>query len=92
MSRTHYCGEVSEAAIGQRVSLKGWVQKRRDLGGLIFVDVRDRSGIVQVVFNPEISEPAAQIGEKLRNEFVVHIDGLVVARAEGQINATMKTG
>ncbi|MFD1863994.1 aspartate--tRNA ligase [Planococcus chinensis] len=92
MSRTHYCGEVSEAAIGQRVSLKGWVQKRRDLGGLIFVDVRDRSGIVQVVFNPEISEPAAQIGEKLRNEFVVHIDGLVVARAEGQINAAMKTG
>ncbi|MGO1058989.1 aspartate--tRNA ligase [Planococcus sp. FY231025] len=92
MSRTHYCGEVSEAAIGQRVSLKGWVQKRRDLGGLIFVDVRDRSGIVQVVFNPEISEPAAQIGEKLRNEFVVHIDGLVVARADGQVNAAMKTG
>ncbi|MGB6407745.1 MAG: aspartate--tRNA ligase [Planococcus donghaensis] len=92
MSRTHYCGEVNESVIGQRVTLKGWVQKRRDLGGLIFVDVRDRSGIVQVVFNPEISKEAAAIGESLRNEFVVHIDGLVVERAAGQINATMKTG
>lgn len=92
MSRTHYCGEVNETSIGQRVSLKGWVRKRRDLGGLIFVDVRDRSGIVQVVFNPEISETASKIGETLRNEFVVHIDGLVVERAEGQVNAAMKTG
>ncbi|ANU16967.1 aspartate--tRNA ligase [Planococcus maritimus] len=92
MSRTHYCGEVNETSIGQRVSLKGWVRKRRDLGGLIFVDVRDRSGIVQVVFNPEISETASEIGETLRNEFVVHIDGLVVERAEGQVNAAMKTG
>ncbi len=92
MSRTHYCGEVSEAVIGQRVSLKGWVQKRRDLGGLIFVDMRDRSGIVQAVFNPEISAPATAIGETLRNEFVLHIEGLVVARAEGQINTAMKTG
>ncbi|MDN5709572.1 MAG: aspartate--tRNA ligase, partial [Planococcus sp. (in: firmicutes)] len=83
---------VNETAIGQRVSLKGWVRKRRDLGGLIFVDVRDRSGIVQVVFNPEISETASKIGESLRNEFVVHIDGLVVERAEGQVNAAMKTG
>lgn len=92
MSRSHYSGEVNETVIGQRVSLKGWVQKRRDLGGLIFVDIRDRSGIVQVVFNPEISAQATAIGEKLRNEFVVHIEGLVVARAEGQVNAAMKTG
>ncbi|MBT2582388.1 aspartate--tRNA ligase [Planococcus sp. ISL-109] len=92
MSRTHYCGEVNETVIGQRVSLKGWVRKRRDLGGLIFVDVRDRSGIVQVVFNPEISEQASKIGESLRNEFVVHIDGLVVERSAGQVNASMKTG
>lgn len=92
MSRSHYCGEVSEAVIGQRVSLKGWVQKRRDLGGLIFVDMRDRSGIVQTVFNPEISAPATAIGETLRNEFVIHIEGLVVARAAGQVNPAMKTG
>ncbi|MFD1030530.1 aspartate--tRNA ligase [Metaplanococcus flavidus] len=92
MSRTHYCGEVNETAIGQRVSIKGWVQKRRDLGGLIFVDVRDRSGIVQAVFNPEISMETVQIGEKLRSEFVIHIEGLVVERADGQINTTLKTG
>lgn len=92
MTRTHYCGEVNETVIGQRVSIKGWVQKRRDLGGLIFVDVRDRSGIVQAVFNPEISEETAKIGESLRSEFVVHIEGLVVERADGQINETLKTG
>lgn len=92
MTRTHYCGEVNETAIGQRVSIKGWVQKRRDLGGLIFVDVRDRSGIVQAVFNPEISKETVEIGEKLRNEFVVHIEGLVVERADGQINTALKTG
>lgn len=92
MTRTHYCGEVNETAIGQRVSIKGWVQKRRDLGGLIFVDVRDRSGIVQAVFNPEISMETVKVGEKLRSEFVVHIEGLVVERAEGQINSSLKTG
>jgi len=92
MTRTHYCGEVNESAIGQRVSIKGWVQKRRDLGGLIFVDVRDRSGIVQAVFNPEISKETVEIAEKLRNEFVIHIEGLVVERADGQINTTLKTG
>lgn len=92
MTRTHYCGEVNETVIGQRVSIKGWVQKRRDLGGLIFVDVRDRSGIVQAVFNPEISKETVEVGEKLRNEFVVHIEGLVVERADGQINAALKTG
>lgn len=92
MSRTHYCGEVNETIIGQRVSIKGWVQKRRDLGGLIFVDVRDRSGIVQAVFNPEISMGTVKIGEKLRSEFVVHIEGLVVERAQGQINSNLKTG
>lgn len=92
MTRTHYCGEVNETAIGQRVSIKGWVQKRRDLGGLIFVDVRDRSGIVQAVFNPEISGETVKIGETLRSEFVVHIEGLVVERADGQINESLKTG
>ncbi|RLQ92022.1 aspartate--tRNA ligase [Planomicrobium sp. Y74] len=92
MTRTHYCGEVNETAIGQRVSIKGWVQKRRDLGGLIFVDVRDRSGIVQAVFNPEISKETVEIGERLRNEFVVNIEGLVVERADGQINTALKTG
>jgi aspartyl-tRNA synthetase len=90
--RTHPCGEVAEQAIGQQVALKGWVQKRRDLGGLIFVDLRDRTGIVQIVFNPAISAEALAIADSLRNEYVVEITGEVVARQESQVNPIMKTG
>ena len=90
--RTYFCGEVTEKAIGEKVSLKGWVQKRRDLGGLIFVDLRDRTGIVQVVFNPEVSPEALAAAEKIRNEFVLDIDGEVIAREEGTINENLKTG
>lgn len=90
--RTYYCGEVTEAAIGEKVILKGWVQKRRDLGGLIFIDLRDRTGIVQVVFNPEVSNEALTIAEKVRNEFVLDIEGTVIAREEGTINENLKTG
>jgi len=90
--RTHQCGEVAEQAIGQQVVLKGWVQKRRDLGGLIFVDLRDRTGLVQVVINPAISEEALATGDKLRNEYVVEVTGEVVARQENQVNPNMKTG
>ncbi|KON86932.1 aspartate--tRNA ligase [Sporosarcina globispora] len=90
--RTYFCGEVTEKAIGEKVSLKGWVQKRRDLGGLIFVDLRDRTGIVQVVFNPEISPEALAAAEKIRNEFVLDIEGEVIAREEGTINENLKTG
>ena len=82
MQRTHYCGELTEQVIGETVTLKGWVQKRRDLGGLIFVDVRDRTGIVQAVFNPDISKEALEIAERLRSEFVVEINGKVIERAE----------
>lgn len=90
--RTYYCGEVTEAAIGENVVLKGWVQKRRDLGGLIFIDLRDRTGIVQIVFNPEINKEAIEVAEKVRNEFVLDIKGTVIARAEGTINDNLKTG
>jgi aspartyl-tRNA synthetase len=90
--RTYFCGEVTEKAIGEKVSLKGWVQKRRDLGGLIFVDLRDRTGIVQVVFNPEVSPEALAAAEKIRNEFVLDIEGEVIAREEGTINENLKTG
>ncbi len=92
MSRTHTSGELNEQHIGQSVNLIGWVQKRRDLGGLIFVDVRDRSGLVQVVFNPENSEAAIQVAEKLRNEYIIEVKGEVVARAENQINKNMSSG
>lgn len=90
--RTYYCGEVTETAIGEKVTLKGWVQKRRDLGGLIFIDLRDRTGIVQVVFNPELSPEALALAEKVRNEFVLDIEGKVIAREEGTINENLKTG
>ncbi|WP_411333493.1 aspartate--tRNA ligase [Metabacillus indicus] len=90
--RTYYCGEVTEAAIGEKVTLKGWVQKRRDLGGLIFIDLRDRTGIVQIVVNPEVSEEALKIAEKARSEYVLDIEGTVAARSEGTVNSNLATG
>jgi len=90
--RTYFCGEVTEHAVGEVVKLKGWVQKRRDLGGLIFIDLRDRTGIVQVVFNPEVSEEALKIAETVRNEFVLDVEGTVVAREEGTVNPNIPTG
>lgn len=90
--RSYFCGEVPETAVGEKVTLKGWVQKRRDLGGLIFIDLRDRSGVVQVVFNPDLSKEALQIAEKIRNEFVLDIVGTVVARDASTVNDNLKTG
>ncbi|MGE8206128.1 aspartate--tRNA ligase [Heyndrickxia sp. NPDC080065] len=90
--RTYYCGEVTEQHIGETVTLKGWVQKRRDLGGLIFIDLRDRSGIVQIVFNPDISKEALAIAEKIRSEYVLDVRGTVVARGESTVNENLKTG
>jgi aspartyl-tRNA synthetase len=90
--RTYFCGDVPETAIGEKVSLKGWVSKRRDLGGLIFIDLRDRSGIVQVVFNPDVSKEALATAEKIRSEYVLDIQGTVIAREDGTINPNLKTG
>lgn len=90
--RTYYCGEITEKNIGETVTLKGWVQKRRDLGGLIFIDLRDRSGIVQIVFNPANSTEALATAEKVRNEYVLDVQGEVVGRSEGTINENIKTG
>jgi len=90
--RTHYCGEVTHTAIGQTVRLKGWVQKRRDLGGLIFIDLRDRTGIVQIVFSPDVSKEALQVAEKIRSEYVLDVEGTVVQREEGQVNHNLPTG
>ncbi|AQY51248.1 aspartyl-tRNA ligase [Listeria weihenstephanensis FSL R9-0317] len=90
--RTLYCGDVTEKQIGEKVTLHGWVQKRRDLGGLIFIDLRDREGIVQVVFNPDFSADALAIAESVRNEFVVTVVGTVAARSEGAKNDKLKTG
>ncbi|MCM3161897.1 aspartate--tRNA ligase [Metabacillus litoralis] len=90
--RTYYCGEVPESAIGEEVVLKGWVAKRRDLGGVIFIDLRDRTGVVQVVFNPEVSEEALAIAERVRSEYVLDITGKVVSRDEETINPNVSTG
>lgn len=90
--RSYFCGDVPERAIGEKVTLKGWVQRRRDLGGLIFIDLRDRSGIIQVVFNPEVSQEALQTAEKIRNEYVLDVVGTVVARDPETINQNIKTG
>ena len=92
MQRTHYCGQLTEEVIGQSVTLQGWVQKRRDLGGLIFIDLRDREGIVQVVFNPDFSQNALEIAETVRNEYVIEVIGNVVEREEKQKNPKLKTG
>ncbi|MCM3166409.1 aspartate--tRNA ligase [Peribacillus frigoritolerans] len=90
--RTYFNGEVTEAAIGEKVILKGWVQKRRDLGGVIFIDLRDRSGVVQVVFNPDISADALATAEKIRNEYVLDIQGTVIKRDEANFNPNVTTG
>ena len=90
--RTYFCGDVPDSAIGEKVTLKGWVSKRRDLGGLIFIDLRDRSGIVQVVFNPDVSKEALETAEKIRSEYVLDIQGTVIAREDGTINPNLKTG
>ncbi|MFC4356050.1 aspartate--tRNA ligase [Chryseomicrobium palamuruense] len=92
MKRTHECGILTTQHIEEKVELIGWVQKRRDLGGLIFVDLRDRTGLVQVVFNPDFSQDALTKAEKLRSEFLIAVKGTVVARDVKQINSNMKTG
>ncbi|MFW0781187.1 aspartate--tRNA ligase [Rossellomorea marisflavi] len=90
--RTTYCGNVTESFIGETITIKGWVQKRRDLGGLIFIDLRDREGIVQVVFNPDLSQEALELAERIRNEYVISVTGSVIARGEGTVNPNLKTG
>ena len=89
--RSLYCGEVNESHIGQEVTLCGWVNRRRDLGAVIFLDLRDREGLVQVVYDPDLPDVLAT-ANTLRNEFCVQLKGKVRARPEGQVNKDMKTG
>ena len=91
-NRTTYCGLVTESYIGQEIILKGWVQKRRDLGGLIFIDLRDREGVVQIVFNPDFSKDALAVAETIRSEYVIEVHGKVTMRDEAVINPKIKTG
>ena len=89
--RTHYCGELNSSFVGEEVELTGWVHKRRDHGGVIFLDIRDRSGIAQVVYDPDVEESFA-VADMVRNEFVLRARGRVRARPDGTINPDMKTG
>ncbi len=90
--RTHYCGELTAKDIGSEVILMGWALRRRDHGGLIFIDLRDREGIAQIVFDPEINAAVHSIAETVRSEYVLAVKGTVIARPEGTVNPAMKTG
>ena len=91
-TRTHTCGELTAASTGHTIRLSGWVGKRRDHGGIIFLDLRDRYGITQVVIDPSINKDAHTEGEKVRNEFVITIEGKVRRRPEGMTNTKLVTG
>ena len=92
MLKSHSCGELNKNHVGIKVTLAGWVDRRRDHGGLIFIDLRDRAGIVQVVFNPETSKLCHQIADEMRNEYVVRVSGEVALRPPGTENPKLPTG
>lgn len=92
MFRTHSCGELTVGRIGERVTLAGWVHRRRDHGGLVFIDLRDHAGLVQVVFNPEVSGAGHGVATGLRNEYVIQVIGDVAKRPPGTENPNMATG
>jgi len=90
--KTHSCGQLNRSYVGTGVTLAGWVNRRRDHGSLIFIDLRDREGIVQVVFNPEKSKPCHEIASEMRSEYVVRVGGQVALRPRGTENAKLPTG
>ncbi len=92
MLKSHSCGELNKKNVGAKVTLAGWVDRRRDHGGLIFIDLRDREGIVQVVFNPETSEQCHQVASEMRSEYVVRVSGEVAPRPPGTENPKLATG
>src|SRR5687767_4528971 len=89
--RSHYCGRVDRGAIGQTVTVAGWVHGRRDHGGVIFIDLRDREGLLQVVFDPDRAEMFKE-AERLRSEFVLAVEGVVRARPQGMVNPKIASG
>jgi len=90
--KSYSCGELNKKHVGARVTLAGWVDRRRDHGGLIFIDLRDREGIVQVVFNPEVSQQCHKVANEMRNEYVVRVSGEVALRPSGTENPKLTTG
>ena len=91
MKRTHKCNQVTSDLIGQEISVSGWIHRRRDHGGVIFFDLRDDNGLVQVVYNPDSKDTFA-LAETCRNEYVIKVSGAVLKRPEGTINENMITG
>ena len=89
--RTHYCAELSAALIGKSVTLAGWAHRRRDHGGVIFIDLRDRDGLAQVVCDPDRAE-AFRAADRVRGEFVLRVTGLVRARPAGTTNPNLASG
>ncbi len=90
--KSHNCGELREEHVGQKITVAGWVNRRRDHGGKIFIDLRDREGIVQVVFNPQVSQEAYEVAGSLRNEYVIQVSGEITSRPEGTENRKVATG
>ena len=89
--RSHYCGQVDSSLIGEKLAVVGWVHRRRDHGGVIFVDLRDREGMLQVVFDPDNSDMFIQ-AERLRGEYVLAVKGILRARPDGTLNPELSTG
>lgn len=92
LKRTHLCGEIRSKDIGNKITVMGWVHSRRDHGGLIFIDLRDREGILQVTFNPEVSKVSFEKAHSLRSEYTIAVSGTVAHRPEGTINPELATG
>ena len=92
LARTHYCGELRESHVGKTVTLMGWAATRRDLGGVIFIDLRDREGICQIVARPEVSASAHEQADRVRSEYVIAVTGEVAARSADTVNPKLPTG
>src|SRR5229473_4725055 len=92
LARSHYCGSLREAQVGQTVTLLGWAATRRDLGGVVFIDLRDREGICQVVARPEVSKEAHAAADRVRSEYVLAVQGEVAARSRETVNPKIPTG
>ena len=92
MKRTQHCNELRETHVGQKVTLAGWVHVRRDLGGIVFIELRDREGNTQLVFDPQHNPAAWELAQSLRSEFVIAVAGTVRNRPEGTVNLKLPTG
>src|SRR5215475_10218898 len=89
--RSHYCGQLNDQLIGQEVTVAGWVNRRRDHGGVIFIDLRDREGLLQIVFDPDAADMFKE-AERLRSEYVIRVRGRVRERPAGTVNANLASG